>query len=220
MSHASWVTGEVDPLGNPVHSPDTGRQAPKFLLGKVGGFVQEEPVIALPLVLSLHRRPVPRQVSKFHRRAVAQGEDPVRPVVRSCPWGKEPQQGGNEGIFHLIKFPPHQENLDPWILPGAPSRLPHHRPAFPSAPRPAIAGVFRPAEEERPLGFRIWPPQVNLHRFLHLSPPQTRSFVRFQKKKKTPPLISTPQPPPDPRNSEERAGSAYRCRSAPFKPPL
>ena len=183
VTHTPRVAGEVDPLGNGIDPPHTGRQSPELLLGKIGGLVQKQPVIALPLVLALHRGPIAWQVPKFHPRSVAQGENPVGAVVRGRPRWKQAQQRPNEGVFHFVKLPAHQKNLDSRILPGPTRCLPHHRPALSPSPGPAVAGVFRPAEEKPPLRLRIGPAQINLHPFLHGFPPLIPYFCSILREK-------------------------------------
>lgn len=200
VAHAPGIAGEVNPLGYGVRAPNAGRQAPEFLLSKIGRLVQKQPIIALPLVFAFHRGPIAGQVAKLDRGAVAKGEHPGGAVVRSGLRRKQAKHGENEGVFHLVKFPADQENLNAGILKRAPGRLVHHGPALSAASGPAVTGVFRPTEKKGPLGLRVGSAQVNGYgAFFHVSPPFT-FICSISKSKKSPfphfkgPLPSAPPP--------------------------
>lgn len=160
MAHAAGIAGQVHPFGEGVHAPHAGAQTPKFGLGEVGGLIDQQPVVALPLVFAFHRRAVAGQVAKADGRAIGEAEQTRRFVVGGHRRRHQAAQRADQRVVQLLQASSDQQHSDARIPQRTAGGLVENGPGFPAASGPAVADVFGVAQEERFLCLGVCPSQV------------------------------------------------------------
>ena len=145
MAHAPRVAGQIHPLGEVVGAPDAGGEGDVLVLGKLGGLVQKDHVVLLPLVL-VHI-PLPVAVAEFNPAAPRKEEGLFTgPVL-----GKPPQVGeqGQDMVFlQFRKRPAQDEDADARPPQGQQPGLLPDGPALAAAPGAAVGHKPLPGPEE------------------------------------------------------------------------
>ncbi len=68
VPHSAGVAGQIHPLGEGIHPPQTRAQRTKLIFCEVCGLVDKNPVVFLPLILG--KRRLILQMSEFNHRSV------------------------------------------------------------------------------------------------------------------------------------------------------
>ena len=148
VAHPAGVAGEVEPLGKVVHAPQAALEGLELILRQLGGLVEKDAVVLLPLVAQHVALRV--AVAKAQRAAVGKEKGTVfLPVLRRP--GEQLSQRADVVVLQLRQGAPDDQQPDARIAQCEERRLHPDRPALAPAPGAAVGHIALPRQEEAAL---------------------------------------------------------------------
>ena len=150
VSRSAGVQGIVGALGKCVDAPDAGVDLDQPFLFELTGLIRKPYIVFRPLVLT--QVGVAGAVAEMDGAAPGKPEELVHAPVLRHP-RKHLHQRGNMVVEELLIGSSGDQHLDSRIAQAQQHRLPADKPAFASAPGPAVAHIAVPFRQGQGLLF-------------------------------------------------------------------